>query len=345
MARSRIPASFFRTQSLPRTERFEAWRESVGVFLDAQLDSRSDAAAFAGDVESYLLDDIVISRPRANGQKFDRGSRRIARDGIDHYMIQFFAYGGTDIAVGRRSLHAERRVVGFDLGEVLDSFNSDFDIICAVVPRARLAPLLARPDLLQGAMPSTDGGGKLLADFFPNLFAGLPDLAPQQTGSAARALTELIATAFNGETFAASDAPEIAWQALTLKAKTFIRNNLANPSLDPEQVASALGLSRSVLYRLFRDAGGVAFHIREQRLRRCFSDLVSERGRDLQVAEIAWRWGFTDAAHFSRLFRERFGFSPSDARAGAFANGHADGRILDSRVGDRRYEEWIASLA
>jgi hypothetical protein len=88
--RSRIPASFFRTQTLPQTERFDAWRESVGVFLDAQLDSRSDATAFVGDVESYLLDDIVISRPRANGQKFDRRGPRIARDGIDHYMIQLF---------------------------------------------------------------------------------------------------------------------------------------------------------------------------------------------------------------------------------------------------------------
>lgn len=343
--RSRIPASFFRTQTLPHTERFGAWQESVGVFLDAQLDPRSDASDFAGDVESYLLDDIVISRPRANGQKFDRGSPRIARDGIDHYMIQFFAHGGTEMAMGRRSLRAERRVVGFDLGEVLDSVNSDFDIICALVPRARLAPLLARPDSLQGAMPSNDGGGKLLADFIPNLFVGLPDLSPQQTGSAARALTELIATAFNGETFATNDAPEIALQALALKAKTFIKNNLGSPTLDPDEVASAMGLSRSVLYRLFRDAGGIAFYIREQRLRRCFADLVSERGRDAQVAEIAWRWGFTDAAHFSRLFRDRFGCSPTDAREGALTSWRTEGRALDSRVGDRRYEDWIAGLA
>jgi len=343
--RSRIPASFFRTQTLQPGERFGAWQESVGVFLDSHLDSRSDPLAFAGDVESYLLDDIVISRPRANGQKFDRASPRIARDGIDHYMIQFFAYGGTEIAMGRRSLQAERRVVGFDLGETLDSFNSDFDIICAVVPRARLAPLLAHPDSLQGATPSTEGGGKLLADFIPNLFVGLPDLSPQQTGSAARALTELIATAFNGETFAANDAPEIALQALALKAKTFIKNNLASPALDPDEVAAAMGLSRSVLYRLFRDVGGIAFYIREQRLRRCFADLVSERGRDMQVGEIAWRWGFTDAAHFSRLFRDRFGCSPSDARTDAFTASRAQGRAFDSRVGDRRYEDWIAGLA
>lgn len=343
--RSRIPASLFRTQTLPHAERFAAWHESVGVFLDTRLDSRTDAARFAGDVESYLLDDIVISRPRANGQKFDRASPRIARDGIDHYMIQLFVRGGADIALGRRSLQAERRIVGFDLGEVLDSFNSDFDIICAVVPRVRLAPLLARPDSLHAVMPEAEGGGRLLTQFLPDLFDSLPDLAPGQTGSAARALTELIATAFNGETFAENDVPEIAERALELKAKTFIKNRLDHPALGPEDVAAAMGLSRSALYRLFRESGGIAHYIREQRLRRCFADLVSGRGRDVQVAEIAWRWGFADAAHFSRLFRERFGCTPSEARAGASAAQQRRGTAPDARVGDRRYEDWIAGLA
>jgi AraC-like DNA-binding protein len=343
--RARIPASFFRTQTLPYAERFAAWRESVGVFLDARLDSGAEAAEFVGDVESYLLDDIVISRPRANRQKFDRGSRRIARDGIDHYMIQLFARGGTDITLGRRSLQAERRIVGFDLGEVLDSYNSDFDIICAVIPRARLAPLLARPDSLQAAMPSARGGGTLLAEFMSNLFDNLPDLVPQQTGSAARALSELIATAFNGDTLAANDETGFASHALELKAKTFAKQQLENAALDPDEIASAIGISRSALYRLFRDSGGIANYIREQRLRRCFSDLVSERARNMQIAEIAWRWGFADAAHFSRLFRDRFGCTPTEVRMGAQAAELREGRTLDARVGDRRYEDWIAGLA
>jgi AraC-like DNA-binding protein len=260
-------------------------------------------------------------------------------------MIQLFVRGGTDIALGPRSLKAERRIVGFDLGEVLDSFNSDFDIICALIPRTRLAPMLMRPDSLQAAMPSAGGGGKLLAEFMSNLFDSLPDLAPQQTGSAACALSELIATAFNGDALAANDETELACHALELKAKTLIKDRLPDAALDPVNVAGAMGLSRSALYRLFRDSGGIAHYIREQRLRRCFADLVGERARDKQVAEIAWQWGFADAAHFSRLFRDRFGCSPTEARAGAHALQLREGRPLDGRVGDRRYEEWIARLA
>src|ERR1700733_13516804 len=33
VARARIPASYFRTETLAPDERFAAWRESVGVFL------------------------------------------------------------------------------------------------------------------------------------------------------------------------------------------------------------------------------------------------------------------------------------------------------------------------
>jgi AraC-like DNA-binding protein len=346
-ARSLIPGSFFHTAALAPGERFAAWHESVGVFLDTRLPSREDPTRFRGDVESYLLDDLVLSRPRANGQKFDRQSARIARDGIDHYMIQLFVRGSTDIALGRRSLHGEeKRVIGFDLGEVLDSANADFDIICAIVPRARLAPLLERPDSLHTRMPSPErGAGYLLAEFLPNLFESLPDLAASQTGSTARALIELIASAFNGADFAPGDAPTLAEPALELRVRNFVKSRLADQALGPEEVARGTGLSRSALYRLFKDSGGVALYIREQRLRRCFADLVSRRESGTQVAEIAWRWGFTDAAHFSRVFKERFGCTPSEARDPSAVRERPQAGRPDPRIGDRRYEDWIAGLA
>ena len=233
-------------------------------FFRHGLRRRDDPTLFNGDVESYLLGDIVLSRPRANRQKFDRPSGRIARDGLDSYMIQLFVRGQTEIALGRRSVRGpERKIVGFDLGDTLDSQNDDFDILAVLVPRARLAPLLTHPDSLHTAIPSTEsGGGGLLANFLPNLFDSLPDLALSQSESAGRALIELIATAFNGATFAEGDAPQIAHRALVLKAKSFVKARLASPALDPEQVAAAMGLSRSALYRLFKESGGIAYYIR-----------------------------------------------------------------------------------
>ena len=340
--RALLPASLFRTHGLPRADRFEAWRQSIGVFLDTRLDPRSDAEDFNGQVESYLLDDLMLSRCTANHQKFDRPSLKIARDDIDHYMVQLFLAGGTEMKLGRRSIGGTR-LVGFDLADVLDSVNADFDLLAVLVPRARLAPLLRFPDALHGTMPITeDGAGGLLANFLRDVFDILPALAPVQAASVARALIELIAAAFNGVRFPANDMPALAERALQLRARLHVKSRLRERDLNPEDIARAMGLSRSALYRLFRQTGGIAHYIREQRLRRCFGELAAGSGR-AQVAQIAYRWGFADAAHFSRLFKQRFGCTPSETQERATA-GMARGDH-DPRVGDRRYESWIAGLA
>jgi AraC-like DNA-binding protein len=337
----------FRTHALSPTQRFAAWRESVGVFLEANTLSGADTGPFNGSVESYLLDGVMLSRCTAGRQKFDRPSARIARDSIDHYMVQLFLRGAVEMKTGRRGLlGTPAHIVGFDLGEVLDSVNSDFDLLCVVIPRARLAPRLTHPDSLHGVMPLLESGaGCLLANFLRDLFRILPGLVPVQAETTAGALLDLIATAFNGAGFDARDMPSLAHHALELRAKTLVKTRLAAFDLDPEQVASAMGLSRSALYRLFEETGGVAGYIREQRLRRCFSELVRTQSSSMQVAAIAYRWGFSDAAHFSRLFKARFGCSPSEARdAATFAIGCAR-RDLDNRIGDRHYEGWIAGMA
>jgi hypothetical protein len=228
-----LPASLFRTHELPHDGRFEAWRQSVGVFLDCRLDSRSDTRDFNGQVESYLLDDLMLSRCTANHQKFDRPSLKIARDDIDHYMVQLFLTGGTEMKLGPRSIGGTC-LVGFDLADVLDSFNADFDLLCVLVPRARLAPLLRFPDSLNGAMPLTgDGAGALLANFLKDVFEILPTLAPVQAEGVARALIELIAAAFNGAHFPANDVPALAERALQLRTRLHVKARLHERALNP----------------------------------------------------------------------------------------------------------------
>jgi len=39
------------------------------------------------------------------------------------------------------------------------------------------------------------------------------------------------------------------------------------------------------------------------------------------VTDIAFRWGFTDAAHFSRVFKRAFGATPSEIRNAAPGGG------------------------
>lgn len=345
-AKSRLPASLFATHALMPEARFGAWHESMRVFLDSSLGGLDDPAAFSGENESYLLDDLVLTRGIARRQKFDRSRAKIALDGIDHYLIEVFLAGHTEMNVGRRIVRSEvGRAIGFDLGEVMDSFNSNFDVLCAVVPRARLAPLLARPDSIHGAMPDRDSGaGILLASFLQHLYYVAPLLSPAEGKAASQALVNLLASAFNGVPVDLHDPRDAARQALLLRAQSFIRENLGVQNLSPDGIAAALGISRTVLYRLFEPVGGIAEYIRELRLKKCLADIMSVRCAHMHISEIGFRWGFSNSAHFTRVFRQRFGRAPGEVREAANPSVRRNAVALDSRVGDRLYEEWIAGL-
>ena len=92
--------------------------------------------------------------------------------------------------------------------------------------------------------------------------------------------------------------------------------HLADPGLSPRAVARASFVSVRQVHRLFASEG-ITFGgwVREQRLRRCQSDLADPRLRHLTVAEIATHWGFRSAAHFTRSFQARYGVTPTGHRA------------------------------
>lgn len=344
--RSRPQSSLFRTHTLEPGERFAAWRESMAVFLDSSPARHGAESDFAGEVEGYLLDDILLTRAIAADQKYDRPPAKIARDSLDHYMIQIFVGGHTDVFFGRRTVRSHAGFpIAFDLADVLDSYNSAFDLLCVVVPRTRLAPLLLRPDSVQGQIPDPQSGaGRLLADFLVSLYLAAPSLTALEAATSIRALLELIASALNGAGAADPDS-SAADHALLLKAQRYLRANLAAHDLDPEAVALAVGISRTGLYRLFQPLGGVAAYLRELRLRRCMSQIVSARHAREHISQIAFHWGFANPAHFNRAFKQRFGRTPGEARESARDAVLLERVALDARVGDRRYEEWIATLA
>jgi AraC family transcriptional regulator len=78
--------------------------------------------------------------------------------------------------------------------------------------------------------------------------------------------------------------------------------------------ADAVGAHPSHLAREFRNAFGmtVGDYIRDRRLEWAYEQILNG---DRKVADIAVAAGFADHAHLSRLFKERYGVSPSALRA------------------------------
>jgi signal transduction histidine kinase/DNA-binding response OmpR family regulator/ligand-binding sensor domain-containing protein len=90
-----------------------------------------------------------------------------------------------------------------------------------------------------------------------------------------------------------------------------IHKEISNPYLNSETLAHNLQLSKSQLYRKLKAVTGksVALFIRSVRLQKA-RELIQTT--DKTISEISYELGFNDPAWFSRVFKEEFGFSPSE---------------------------------
>jgi AraC-like DNA-binding protein len=102
------------------------------------------------------------------------------------------------------------------------------------------------------------------------------------------------------------------------RIQRFIDEHLSDPELRPAKIASAAEISVRHLHRLFATSGSTLGDcIRVRRLQQCRNDLVNPSLRSKTITEIAFSWGFSDSAHFSRSFRKQFGICPRKFRVQA----------------------------
>jgi AraC-like DNA-binding protein len=97
-----------------------------------------------------------------------------------------------------------------------------------------------------------------------------------------------------------------------------VARRFGDPNCDLDSVARVLGLSRRYVQQLLEETGkSFTEHIVERRLERAFAMLSDRRCLHRTIIDIAFAVGFGDVSHFNRMFRRRFGETPSGVRAAA----------------------------
>jgi transcriptional regulator GlxA family with amidase domain len=103
--------------------------------------------------------------------------------------------------------------------------------------------------------------------------------------------------------------------ALLARVQSFALGRLGDPTLTPAALAAAHHISVRTLHRLFRsDNSTVAGWIRHHRLEACRRALLDPALSDRSVQGVAAGWGFTNATHFSRLFKATYGLTATEYR-------------------------------
>lgn len=107
-------------------------------------------------------------------------------------------------------------------------------------------------------------------------------------------------------------------ETLRTRILGFINRNLADPDLTIERIAARMHCTKRYLHKVFSEEGEtLSQYIWSRRLELCRAQLLRPDLSGKSITEIAFACGFSNAAHFSRSFRARFGESPRAFRRAA----------------------------
>jgi AraC-like DNA-binding protein len=97
-----------------------------------------------------------------------------------------------------------------------------------------------------------------------------------------------------------------------------IENSIADPNLNAAAIASRHGITPRYVRLLLEETGrSFSQHVLEKRLERAAALLRAPQQYGRKVATVAFECGFSDLSYFNRVFRRRYGETPTDMRESA----------------------------
>jgi AraC family transcriptional activator of tynA and feaB len=305
--------------------RLDSWSQILAdthVSFDIQSTYRTPAD-FRGAVTRRKVGDLVLVDCVASPFRGRRTQSLVADVGRssreDILGFQFVCKGVEIVREGLRDLALTAGDVVLWDGlqptdvEVLEPFYKRTlmfprELVFSVCPRLAEQPAL--PTL------GSQGPARLLVRYMNALALELPRLDTAGAAAASSAALELLRAAVEPSL---PPSRESARAAMRAEVRRYVRMHLQDPGLGPAAISRAHSISVRALHALFEDVDeSVAGLVRHERLARCMEDLHQPGGGS--VTSIAFRWGFCDAAHFSRVFKRAYGTTPSEVRRAALAD-------------------------
>lgn len=160
------------------------------------------------------------------------------------------------------------------------------------------------------------GAGSICAGLITHMFSEAASVSATMAGRLADGLSHLLAISL-----LEAEDPEISHgrysrdSGRVRQVKQLIRMRLADPLLDCSEISAESGISLRHLHYLFTKEGTTIMRwVWSERLRRIARDLQNPALSHRTISSIAFDWGFSEAAHFSRAFKRAFGVTPLNYR-------------------------------
>jgi AraC family transcriptional activator of tynA and feaB len=315
----------FSTNELPEPNRFPYYREEFLRVLGCEFAIEEPEQPFSAEVRARTLADAALCRTELDGYSGSRGSREIARSARHPIFLVanisgpvLYRHDQDSTATGPNDLVLvdATRPLAYEMHK-----HDRHRAITLALDREALLPRLASPDL-PALQLLTGGRSRPLGELLNGYLHSLANLDPNLPKATGRTLIEhfcgLLALALGANEETRETTGRAGLRTARLRAiRGYMEQHLGDPHLTPASVAAHFGISPRYLHKLFEETGtSFSQWLQARRLERCRRELTDPAHDAHGIAEIAYRWGFSDLSHFGRRFRALYGLSPRDMRYG-----------------------------
>lgn len=301
-------------------ERSRNWHDVIGsTYFPLNLRFR-EPQSFNGELAIWSLGNLSLSRLKSDALAYERLPHHLRNEREEQYLITIPA--ATDVTFSQCKVDIRCKPGAFILERGHEPYifghEEANDLWVLKVPGEALRGRIRAPNCFSTLQfDATQGVGALFVDMLHLIPSHFENMTREAHGYLGLQLVDLLVLALKSDERALFSNASAVREAHLSRIEQFVRANLTDQDLGPERVAGACGISIRYLHELFRDTNQTLGQwVREQRLAAA-RRAIEDRHNNQTIAEIAYRWGFTDQAQFSRLFRAAFGATPSECRARA----------------------------
>ncbi len=315
--RFQVNSERFTTSGLDDPDRVEKWEDHNAKAL-VSLGARTIHGASLEATEVNLhLPRLHFAHVAANAHVIERSSAHIRSAPADSVVLYFALFGDSFFyhKDGVRTLGPGSVLVYDSDRPFMRGFAKGLKELVLMVPRNSFA------EISDGELPASgephvlNFGKSTKANDFATLIAD--NMSKALSNPADEPLTETEDHIFDllRGIFASTSASSLSSQFRI--ALAFIDRHLRNPDLSASMISLAIGVSERQLSRVFSSQNrGIVNVVLDKRLDLARRLLMSTTRDQMTVNDVSQHCGFNSHAHFSRVFRNRFGLTPSEARTG-----------------------------
>lgn len=312
---------------IPGVECYSAWKEALSSLVDCSIPAGTSPETFDFHGISWQLPEAYLQIHGGSAMNMARTPAIIAQRPkfqITLYMLTAGSVSGN--YDGIELTHLPGDIVAIDYSHPYATETLGFEGIAISFDKSR-APFGLQGQIHGMVVRADSAAGVYLG----NQLRGLIDVIERLNVAQAQAAVEGIlrfaedALSFDGADTMRDDA------AIFAEASRLALRHIANPDFGPDTLAVTLNISRSKLFRAFKDHGGVQRWLLGERLTASLLAIIRSTG-NTKIATIAHQHGFRSEAHFSRAFQKRYQISPSAARD-----------LASAGTGSTLYLDWLST--